>query len=171
MNEIYTYTVPVFLNALGGLKNVLTKAQAFAKENSIEDAKMLGDRLAPDMFPLSQQVQIACDNAKGATARLSGTEAPKYEDKEQTFAELLARIDKTVAFIQSVPESAFAGAAERKIVLPYFKDKYLTGFDYAREYALPNFFFHLVTAYGLVRKNGVPIGKADYANQVNFKDL
>lgn len=171
MNDIYTYTVPVFVKSLGGLKNVLTKAEAFAKEKGTSDADFLADRLAPDMFPLSQQVQIACDNAKGATARLSGTEAPKFEDSETTFAELQSRIDKTLAFVQSVPESAFASAADRQVVLPYFADKYLTGFDYAREYAIPNFFFHLVTAYALVRKSGAPIGKADYANGINFRDL
>ncbi len=171
MNDIYTYTVPIFIKSLGGLKNVLVKAGAYAKEKGMNEADFLADRLAPDMFPLVKQVQVVCDNAKGAVARLSGAEAPKYEDTEKTFSELLVRIDRTVEFIQSIPESAFAGAATRQIVLPYYKDKYLTGFDYTREYALPNFFFHLVTAYGLVRKNGVPVGKADYANGISFKDL
>ncbi len=171
MNDIYTYTVPVFIKSLGGLKNVLAKAEVFAKEKGMSEADFLADRLAPDMFPLVKQVQTACDNAKGATARLSGGEAPKFEDTEQSFSELLERVDKTIEFIQSVPESAFKDAATRQIILPYYKDKYLTGFDYAREYALPNFFFHLVTAYGIVRKSGVPIGKADYANNISFKDL
>ena len=171
MNEIYTYTVPVFIKSLGGLKNVLAKAKAFAKEKGMSEADFLADRLAPDMFPLVKQVQTACDNAKGATARLSGGETPKFDDTEQSFSELLERVDKTIEFIQSVPESAFKDAATRQIILPYYKDKYLTGFDYAREYALPNFFFHLVTAYGIVRKSGVPIGKADYANNISFKDL
>jgi hypothetical protein len=171
MNEIYTYTVPIFIKSLGGLKTVLTKAQAFAKEKGMSDADFLADRLAPDMFPLVKQVQTACDNAKASAARLSGVEAPKFDDNEQTFAELLARVDMTVAFLQSVPEAAFAGAAERQVIIPYFKGKYLVGFDYAREYAIPNFFFHLVTAYGIVRKNGVAIGKDDYANGINFKDL
>ena len=171
MNDIYTYTVPVFVKALGGLKNVLTKAEAFAKEKSMDEGMFLADRLAPDMFPLSKQVQVACDNAKGATARLAGVEAPKFDDTEQSFAELQARIDKTIEFVQSVPEAAFADAASRKIVLPYVPDKYMTGCDYAREYALPNFFFHAVTAYGIIRKNGVPIGKVDYSNGVTFRDL
>jgi hypothetical protein len=170
MNDIYTYTVPIFIKALGGLKNVLVKAEAHAKDAKMSEEEFLSDRLAPDMFPLAKQVQIACDNAKGATARLSGTDAPKYEDTEKTFAELLARIDKTLTFVESVPESAFAGAAERQVVLPYFKDKFLTGFDYAREYAIPNFFFHVVTAYGIIRKNGVTIGKTDYTNGINFQD-
>ena len=171
MNDIYTYTVPIFIKTLGGLKSVLVKAEAYAKEEGISEETLLADRLAPDMFPLIKQVQMSCDNAKNSTARLAGVEAPKYEDDEKTFAELLARVDKTITFIQSVPESSFTGAAERHITLPYYEGKYLTGFDYAREYALPNFFFHLVTSYALIRKNNVPIGKADYANNINFKAI
>lgn len=171
MNEIYTYTVPLFKKMLGGLKNVLAKAEAFAREQGMSESDFLADKLALDMFPLSRQVQIACDNAKGAVARLAGVEAPVMADGETTFAELAARIDATVAFIESVPESAFAEAAERKVVLPYFPDKYMTGFDYAREYVIPNFLFHVVTAYALVRKNNVPIGKGDYVNGLPFRDL
>jgi len=171
MNDIYTYTVPLFIKTLGGLKNVLTKAEEHAKEKGMSEADMLADRLAPDMFPLVKQIQTACDNAKGATARLAGVEVPKFEDTEQTFAELRARIDKTLTFIQSVPEEKFADAADRQIILPYVPNKYMTGFDYVREYVLPNFFFHVVTAYGLIRKNGVSIGKTDYTNNVTFRDL
>lgn len=171
MTEIYTYTVPLFIKSLGGLKAVLSKAEAHAKEAGIAEADLLADRLAPDMFPLVKQVQVACDNAKGATARLAGIEIPKFDDTEQSFAELQTRIDKTIEFMQSVPEGAFDEAATRQIVLPYFPDKYMTGFDYVREYVLPNFFFHVVTAYALVRKNGAPIGKADFANNPTFRDL
>jgi hypothetical protein len=171
MNDIYTYTVPMFIKTLGGLKNVLAKAETHAKESGKSETDFLADRLAPDMFPLVKQVQVACDNAKGATARLAGVEVPKFEDTERSFSELLSRIDRTVEFLQSAPESAFADAASRKIVLPYLPEKYITGFDYVREYALPNFFFHVVAAYAIVRKNGVPIGKADYANDPNFRDL
>ncbi len=171
MNEIYTYTIPVFVKSLGGLKIVLTKAEAFAKEKGMSEADMLADRLAPDMFPLIKQVQSSCDNAKGAAARLAGIEAPKFDDTETTFAELESRIDKTVEFLHTLPETAFVDAATRQIVLPYFADKYMTGFDYAREYVLPNFFFHVVAAYAIIRKNGAPIGKADYANNPTFRDL
>lgn len=171
MNDIYTFTIPVFVKSLGGLKDVLVKAETFAKEQGISETTMLADRLWPDMFPLSQQVQITCDNAKGAAARLSGTEAPKFEDTEQTFAELIARVDKTLAFIASIPESAYEKGAEQQITFSYVPGKYLTGFDYAREYVLPNFFFHYAVAYALIRKNGVPIGKADFMNKPNFRDL
>ncbi|MHB1163524.1 MAG: DUF1993 domain-containing protein [Minisyncoccota bacterium] len=171
MNDIYTYTVPVFIKSLGGLKNILIKAQDSVKESGRSESDLLADRLAPDMFPLVKQVQVACDNAKGSTARLSGTEAPKFDDTEQTIEELLARIDATVAFLQSVPEATFAEAGTRQIILPYFSDSFMTSLDYAREYALPNFFFHVVTAYGIIRKNGIVIGKADYANGLTLKSL
>lgn len=164
MNELYTYTVPVFIKHLGGLRNILEKAKAHLAETKGDENALLADRLYPDMFPLTKQVQVACDNAKGCAARLSGTENPKMEDTEATIDELIARVDKTLAFVKSVPESAFAGAADRQVIISYMPDVYFTGFDYAREYALSNFFFHTVTAYDLLRKNGVPIGKADYIN-------
>ena len=171
MNELYTYTVPVFVKHLGGLRNILEKSKAHLAQTNGDEKALLADQLYPDMFPLTKQVQIACDNAKGCTARLSGTENPKMEDTEQTLDELIARIDKTLAFVKSVPEASFAGAADRKVSLPYFEGTYFTGFDYAREYAIPNFFFHTVTAYDLIRKNGVPIGKADYMNGLSLKPL
>jgi hypothetical protein len=171
MHTTYTVTVPTFIKLLSGLKNVLVKAEAHAKEAGISEDIFVNDKLAPDMFPLKKQVQVACDNAKGAVARLTGKEAPKMEDNEETFAELQTRIDKTLAFLQSMSEQDFAGAEERKIVLPYFPTKYMKGSDYALEYALPNFIFHVVTAYGIVRKNGVSIGKADFINGLPLKDL
>ncbi|MEK7103065.1 MAG: DUF1993 domain-containing protein [Patescibacteria group bacterium] len=171
MENLYTCTVPVLVNMLGGLKTVLAKAESYAKEHGMNEAVFLDDRLAADMFPLKKQVQVACDNAKGAVARLTGKENPVMEDNEQTFAELQARIDKTLVFVQSVTEQDFEGAEERKITLPYFPGKYMTGMDYATLYAVPNFLFHVTTAYGLVRKNGVNIGKADFANELPLRNL
>ena len=171
MHELYTFTVPIFIKVLGGVKRVLKKGEEFAVEKKFDPTVLLQSRLAPDMFALTRQVQMACDNAKGVTARLAGIEIPKYEDNEQTLAELYARIDKTVAFVKSVAPEAFDGAAERKIVLPYFPGKYLTGFDYAREYALPNFFFHVAMTYAILRNNGVPIGKADYIDGLPLKEV
>ena len=127
MNDMYTFTVPIFIKALGGLKRVLKKGEEFAVEKKFDPAVLLQSRLAPDMFPLTRQVQMASDNAKGITARLAGIEIPKYEDNEQTLAELYARIDKTVGFVKSVAPEAFDGAAERKIILPYFPGKCLLG--------------------------------------------
>ena len=171
MPNIYTYTVPLFIKMLGGLKNVLAKAQDYAKEKGLNEIAFVNDALAPDMFPLKKQVQTACDNAKGAAARLSGAEAPKFDDTEETFAELIARVDKTLAYLGTVSEASFAGAHERQVTLPYFPGKFMTGEDYALNYALPNFLFHTTVAYALVRKNGVPVGKADYINGLPLQDL
>ena len=156
---------------LGGLKNVITKCEQFAHEKGMTDADFISAKLAPDMFSFSRQIQISTDNAKGAVARLTGTEAPKYEDTEATFSELQARIDKTIEYIKSVPESAFVGAAERQVTLPYFPGKFMNGFGYALEYVVPNFFFHVTTAYAIARMNGVTLGKSDYLNGLPLQDL
>ena len=168
MSQIYSFTIPVFAKHLEGLKKIIEKAEA----HGVNEAELLGSMLAPDMFPFVRQVQIACDNAKGAVARLTGGENPSFPDTEATLEELKARIDKTVAFIKSVPESAFEGAEDRQATLPYFPGKYMTGFDYACEYVIPNFFFHTVIAYGLVTcKAGVAIGKADFMNGLPLRDV
>lgn len=170
MHEIYAYTVPVFLKTLTALRAVLVKAEHFAKEQGTGEEELLTAQLAPDMFPLLRQVQIACDNAKGATARLAGVTAPAHEDNETTFAALCARIDKTIAFVEGIAKSSFDNAETREIVLPYFPDRYLTGFDYAREYAVPNFFFHVVIAYAILREKGLDLGKADFIGSLPFHD-
>ena len=169
--NIYTITVLLFSKRLESLKGILTKAQAHAAAQGIDEKVLLQDALAPDMFPFKRQVQVACDQAKGAVARLVGVEAPKFEDTEETFAELQARIDKTLAYLHSVQEDAFADSASRKINLPYFPGKYLDATDFVLEYALPNFFFHLTTAYAIARRNNVPLGKADFMSGLSLKDL
>ncbi len=171
MENLYDFTVPVFINQLNGLKNVLTKAEAHAKEAGLDEATLLNDALIADMFPLKKQVQLSSDHSKGTVARLSGKENPKMEDTEATFAELQSRLDKTIEFIQSVSQADFVGAEERQIILHYYPGKYMLGKDYARFYALPNFMFHVTTAYGIIRKNGVQIGKADFANELPFHEL
>ncbi len=171
MNDIYTHTVPLFVKHLGGLKNILDKAEQHANEKGLDVAAILSDRLAPDMFDCTRQIQIACDNAKGAVSRLTAIEAPKFDDTEKTIAELKSRIDKTLEFVQSVPETAFADAATRQVVLPYFPGTYMTGEDYAREYVISNFLFHVTVAYGIFRHNGVPLGKADFMNGLPLKPI
>lgn len=171
MDQIYTYTVPVFVKLLGGTRMVLLKAKEDVAAGRLDEQKLMTDALAPDMFPFARQVQIATDNAKGAAARLSGTEAPKFEDTETTLDELIARVDKTLAYLGTVKEESFMDASKREITLPYFPGKALSGFDYAREYALPNFFFHVAMAYALIRKNDVAIGKGDYINGLPFYDV
>jgi hypothetical protein len=170
MNPLYQFTLPLFVKHLTALDGILAKAQAFVQAQGLSEADLLEKRLAPDMFPLKKQIQVACDNAKGAAGRLSGTEVPTHADDETSFAELRARIQKTLDFITTVPETSFEGANDRHVTLPYFTGKYFSGFDYGREYAIPNFFFHLVTAYDILRQAGVDIGKADYVGSLPLKD-
>lgn len=162
--SIYTASVPVFQQMLGSLRAILVKAEAHASARKIEPQALLGARLAPDMFALTRQVQIACDFAKGVCGRLAQAELPVHEDNEQSFDELLARIDAVLAFIAALPSSAFAGAEAREIVLrpgtP--KERRMNGQDYLLHYGLPQFFFHHTTAYALLRHNGIEIGKPDY---------
>ena len=162
--SMYSASVPVFQKMLRALGGVLEKAEAHAQQNKIEPAALLQARLFPDMFPLTGQVLIATDFAKGASARLAGEEVPRYEDNEQSFAELQQRITKTLGYIESLPREAFDAAGDRPVThgagerARHFErgDDYLTGF------VLPNFFFHVTTAYAILRHNGVPIGKRDY---------
>jgi hypothetical protein len=160
---MYQASVPAFVHALNALSKILDKGAAYAKEKGSDPAELINARLAPDMFPLSRQVQIAADNAKGATARLAGREIPKFEDTESTFAELKARIAKTLDFIQSVKASEIDGSEERQVVLRAGgEERTFTGQNYLAFYALPNFYFHVTTAYDILRHKGVPLGKPDY---------
>ncbi len=162
MNPIYDFTLPVFVKFLNALDLMLVKAEDFLKEKGLDEAALLDLRLAPDMFPFVKQVQIVCDNAKGTSARLAGVEVPSHADDEKSLVELRARVKKTLDFLATLSEEQFAEGATRQITLPYFPGQYMTGFDYMREYAIPNFFFHLTTTYALLRKEGMNIGKTDY---------
>lgn len=159
--ELYDLTVPVFTRALKALSGLLDKAVAHAGEAGAE--AMLSNRLIEDMHPLSKQVQIACDSAKLCVARLSGIEGPVNEDTETTVAELKARIASTLEFIGSVPRAAIDGQEDRDVVLRFPGGEWpFKGQAYVIGFALPNFFFHLTTAYGLLRQAGVPLGKRDF---------
>ena len=162
--SLYQASVPLFTQLLGGLSGVLHKAEAHAADKKIEPSALLQARLFPDMFPLTRQVQIAADFAKSSAARLAGMDVPAYEDTETSFADLQARIAKTLAFIQSVPATDIEAGAERSIVLrpgtP--NEKTFVGTSYLLNYALPHFFFHTTTAYDILRHNGVEIGKKDF---------
>jgi hypothetical protein len=150
--------------AMRNLDAILDKALASAEARKIVPAVLLGSRLAPDMFPLLREVQIACDFGKGPMARLAGIENPKHEDAETSIPELKARIAKVRAFIDSIPESAFAGAEERALKIPAGPEVVLDfkGLDYLIGFAIPNLNFHLSMAYAILRHNGVDIGKRDY---------
>ena len=162
--SLYQASVPVFRQMLLALSDVLGKAEAHIEVKKVDPAVLLQTRLALDMFPLVRQVQIACDFANSVTARLAAVEVPAYDDSEQTVAGLKARIARTVAVLDSMTEARFAGSESLEIVLrpgtP--KEKKLSGRAYLLAYGLPQFFFHVTTAYNVLRHNGVEIGKKDY---------
>ena len=166
-DTMYASSVPVFKQMLGGLAAILAKAEAYALEKQIEPAALLQARLFPDMFPLGRQVQIACDFARGVSARLAGAEVPKYDDGEQSFAELRGLIARSIDFINGFSPTQFADAAQREIVTrpgtP--KERRFDGQSYLLSYGLPQFFFHVTTAYALLRHSGLEIGKRDYMGQ------
>jgi hypothetical protein len=161
--SMYTATVAPLRAILKNLSAILAKAEAHCEAKKIDPNVFLTARLYPDMLPFTAQVQIATDNAKGAAARLTGVEIPKFEDNEKSFPELQARIAKTIAFLDSLTEAQFEGAAQRDIVLPLRSGKLeFKGADYLLHFAMPNVYFHVTTAYALLRHGGVEIGKMDY---------
>ena len=161
--SMYDASAPRLAQMLRNLDAILAKAETHAAAKKIDPAVLLGARLFPDMLPMVKQVQIATDHAKGAVARLAGAEVPRYEDAEQSFDELRARIAKTLAFVESFAPAQFEGAEGRPTALRVGgKDWSFSGRDYLLGFALPNFYFHLVTAYNILRHNGIEIGKAEY---------
>lgn len=164
---LFDATVPTFTRALTALDTCLDKAQAHADALKCDMGNILGARLAPDMFPLGRQIQIACDFAKGVSARLAEVDMPSFDDTETTLAEYKARIAKTIAFIQSIPAEKFAGAETREIVILRGDTKReYAGLNYAHHAGLPNFYFHVTSAYNILRHNGVQIGKKDFIGSV-----
>ena len=163
-SPIYTASIPVFKQMLGGLSGVLAKAEAHVVAKKIDPNALLQARLFPDMFALLRQVQVATDFAKSVSARLAGVDVPKLDDNEQTFADLQARITTVLTFIEGLDVALFEGAATREIITQAGtpKEKRFTGTSYIFNYALPHFFFHTTTAYDILRHNGVEVGKKDY---------
>jgi uncharacterized protein len=161
--SMYQASVPVFSRALNNLTEILKKAAAHAEAKKIDPLALLQARLYPDMFPLQRQVQIATDTAKGCAARLAGMEPPRYEDDEASFADLLSRIDKTQAYTQSIKAEQIDGSESRPVSLKLRGQTVaFSGLAYLLVFALPNFFFHVTTAYDILRHNGVELGKQDY---------
>jgi len=161
--SMYQASAPRFANTLKNLSAILDKAKAHAEAKKIDELVLTASRLYPDMFALARQVQIACDSAKGAVARLAGVEIPKHEDTEKTFDELKERIAKTLAFIATVKAAQIDGSEEKEIVLKLRgKDVPFRGLQYLMGFAWPNFYFHTVTAYDILRHNGIEIGKQDF---------
>lgn len=166
---LFEITVPAFIKSLGNLQKILDKAAAFSDAKKIAPEVLLQSRLAPDMFPLIRQIQIACDTTKLGAARLTGKEAPTHDDKEVTLAEIKTRIDSVVTYLKTFKPEDFKGAEERKISQPRWEGKWLTGTEYTLHHVLPNLYFHLTTAYAILRHNGVEIGKKDYLGDMPYK--
>lgn len=162
-NMMYQATVPVFIRMLNNLNLILTKAQHYVETKKIDSLVLIDMRLAPDMFPLSRQIQIASDAAKGCTARLAGMEVPSFPDTENSILELQQRIEKTILFLKDVQEKQFDGCEEKNIKLKVGPEELsFNGQDYALNFALPNFYFHVTMAYAILRHNGLDIGKRDF---------
>ena len=163
MFSMYDASIPPILRALNNLSHILNKGEAYANAKEIELAVLFNARLFPDMFPLSRQVQIATDMSKGAAARLARLEVPSYDDNETTFADLQARIAKTIAFIETVTPAQLEGAEKRDIEIMVRKAKMeFTGQDYLQKWVMPNVYFHVATTYNILRHNGVELGKPDF---------
>ena len=165
--SMYQASVPVFVRMLNNLIAILEKAVAHAEARKIAPAVLLNSRLYPDMFPLSRQVQIASDTAKGGAARLAGMEPPSYEDKETTFPELIERLRKTVAFLNTLKPEQIDGSEKKKVTLKV-RDEMMTfeGLTFLLNRVLPNLYFHISTAYAILRHSGVEIGKKDYLGKM-----
>ena len=159
---MYKHTAPQFMKMLSNLTHWLDKTEAFAKEKDAEVSQYLGARLIADQYDLIEQIQSACDAAKFCCARLTGKEAPKHEDTEKTLAEIRERIKKCSAYLETFREQDFKDCETRTVTLPFMQDKSLPGEVYATQLAIPNFYFHITTAYAILRSNGVPVGKKDY---------
>jgi uncharacterized protein len=157
-------SLPIFKATLGNLSHILDKGAAYAEARKFDPAVLLQFRLAPDMLPFTRQVLIACDGPKNGMARISGVEAPKFEDNEATFPELKARIQKTLDYLASIPPERIDGTEDKDITFPIGRDKTRTmkAEAYLKHWVLPNFFFHVTTAYAILRNNGVELGKSDY---------
>jgi len=159
----YSMSVGVFTKMLTNLSGILDKAAAFCEQRKVDPAVLLNTRLFPDMFPLARQVQIACDFAKGAVSRLAGQEPPKWDDNEVSLSDLKTRITRTIEFIQGFKPAQFDGADEREVTLTIRGETIkVKGAPYLAHMATPNFYFHLTTAYAILRSNGVELGKRDF---------
>jgi hypothetical protein len=166
---LYEITVPQFTKMLHNLSHIIDKAVQNSTERKFDIDVLLNSRLAPDQFNFIRQVQIACDTAKLYASRMTGKEAPVNEDTEKTLPEVKARIEQTIGYLNTFKAEDFKGAEERKISQPRWEGKYLTGFEFATQHAIPNMYFHVTTAYAILRHSGVPVGKKDYLGEMPYK--
>lgn len=167
---LYEIAIPQFSKVLRNLSAILDKAAQCAESKKFDSAVLLNARLAPDQFALTKQIQIVCDTAKNGVARLTGKEAPVHDDSEQTVSELKARIDATLAFLATLTANDFVGAEERRVTQPRWAGKSLSGQEFALQHMVPNFYFHVTTAYSILRHNGVDVGKKDYLGALPYRE-
>jgi len=166
---LHEITIIQFSKMLNNLSACLDKAAAFAETKKFDSAVLLTSRLAPDQLPLMVQIQIACDTAKIGASRLTGKEAPSFEDTEKTLDEAKARIAKTIANLETYTAADFADASERLVSQPRWAGKTLSGQEFALQHMMPNLYFHVATAYAILRHNGVDVGKKDYLGAMPYK--
>lgn len=166
---LFEMTVPQFTKMLHNLDLILNKAEAFAQKEKFETDVLVNDRLYPNMLNFIRQVQIACDTAKFCASRLTGKEAPSFDDSEKTLPELKQRIRSTINYLETFSAQDFSGAETKHITTPRWEGKYLTGTEYVIQHAVPNLYFHITTAYAILRHNGVEIGKKDYLGEIPYK--
>lgn len=167
--SMYQASIPIFIKALTNLKAILEKGEAYARAKQIDESVLLQARLYPDMLPLIEQVQIAADMARGGAIRLTGGEPESWPDNEKTFAELYARIDRTIAYLKEFSADRFDGAETRKVARKLRGElRTFTGLDYLQQFVEPNLYFHSTTAYAILRHNGVDIGKLDFLGKLDF---
>ena len=166
--SVHALSVDVFAHSLASLSVLLEKAAGYAAAKKFDPAVLFNARLAPDMFPLSKQVQIACDLAKNSVARLAGLEPPRFEDNEKTIEELRARVARTIDYIKGVPANALEGSEDRDIKVPAGPERVLEfkGLAFLQRWAIPNVFFHITAAYSILRHNGVEVGKRDFLGAI-----
>ncbi|MFN7729944.1 MAG: DUF1993 family protein [Bdellovibrio sp.] len=166
---IYEMTVPHFIKTLRNLSQMLEKGAKYAEIKKFEVDVLLNSRLAPDQFNLIRQIQIACDTAKLGVSRLTGKTAPAHDDSEKTLSEIRTRIDQTISYLNGFTSKDFEGSETRQITQPRWEGKYLLGDDYVYHHAIPNFYFHVTTAYSILRHNGVEVGKKDFLGEIPYK--
>ncbi len=161
--SMYQSSIPVFIHMLGNLRNILQKGAAHATNKNFDPSVLINSRLAPDMFALARQVQIATDMVKGCAARLAGIEPPKYEDNETSFDELVARIDKTISFLKEFSPAQIDNTEAKEITLALrTRTLNFDGKTYLQHFVIPNMYFHITTTYNILRHNGVELGKQDF---------
>ncbi len=167
--SVFEVSTHQFVLSLQNIKTILQKAEAYSKTRSFNTEVLLQSRLFPDMFNLGKQIQTTCDAAKFCASRLTQVTPPIFDDKEESFEELLLRIDKTIEYLNSISKEDFKDFATRKIKFPWNPGKELSGKDYLIQFALPNFYFHITTAYNILRSIGLELGKAEFLGQINWQ--